>query len=87
MLHLHAINTPPVLCVRGKCNSYTRSNYLSFPPGAIRQHVLLALRKQVSDRRAEERRAIEEVRRMYSEDVEEDEEEREMTGEGSLLKF
>lgn len=53
------------------------------PPysGAIRQHLRSKLQEQLSQRRAEERQAAEEVRRLYSEDIVPEEEEREMTGE------
>ena len=53
---------------------------LSISSGALRQHLMSMLRKQVYERRAEERRAAEEVRRMYDEDLDDEEEEREMTG-------
>ena len=65
---------------------------LCWSPGAVRQHWRSALRQQLSQRRAEERREAEETRRLYSEDVsplDEEEEEgelsdRDTTGEGSL---
>lgn len=51
--------------------------------GAIRQHWRDAIRQQLSQRRAKERKAVEEIRKMCSEEVdeEEEEEEYEMTGE------
>ena len=48
--------------------------------GAIRQHWRESMRRQLSQLKAEERKAIEERRRLYSEEVEaDDEEEAEMT--------
>ena len=48
-------------------------------PGAVRQHWRTKLRQQLSQRKAEERRQAEEVRRLYSEELPEDEEEGELT--------
>ena len=48
--------------------------------GAIRQHWREAIRQQLSQRRAKERKAVEEIRKMCNEEVEE-EEEYEMTGD------
>ena len=57
----------------------------------MRQHWRSALRQQLSQRRAEERKEAEEMRRLFSEDVsplEEEEEgelsDRDTTGEGSV---
>lgn len=59
--------------------------YTACSLGAIRQHLLCKLREQVSQQKAVERREAEEVRKMYNEEVEEDE--GEMTGEGGMEAY
>ena len=59
--------------------------YTASSLGAIRQHLLCKLREKVSQQKAVERKEAEEVRKMYSEEVEEDE--GEMTGEGGVEAF
>lgn len=50
--------------------------------GAVREHWRSALRQKLSKSRAEERKALEEKRKMYDEEIggETDEEEAELTG-------
>ena len=57
--------------------------------GAVRQHLRCALHQQLSQKRAEERKQAEEMRRLFSEEVQPTEEEeegelsdRDTTGEG-----
>lgn len=58
-----------------------------FNLGAVREHWRSAIRQKLSKSRAEERKALEEKRRWYNEEVggATDEEEAELTGKGLII--